>query len=175
MASSNGLASLGADGAVAPAHALSLSADAYENDGQLELMWAMKAYNHAEVYFNLISSVDPKFLKLTKMDDEIYASFKEAFGWKFRRNLGEWLPREIIGRGTEIQESPGKMGRVGKYGETSRGTGVQVLFCFQLISSVDLKLTKIDDDSTRLSRKRLGGNLEKFGRMVAPGDYRDGH
>ncbi|XP_061886861.1 protein PBDC1 [Entelurus aequoreus] len=79
MASSNGLASLGPDGAKAAAHALSLPADEYENDERLEVMWAMKAYNHAEVYFNLISSVDPKFLKLTKMDDEIYACFKETF------------------------------------------------------------------------------------------------
>lgn len=72
-------------------------------------MWAMKAYNHAEVYFNvsiiawacfgwkvslkfshfsffppfspkLISSVDPKFLKLTKSDDKIYSAFMESFG-----------------------------------------------------------------------------------------------
>uniref|UniRef100_A0A3Q1GMT1 Polysaccharide biosynthesis domain containing 1 n=1 Tax=Acanthochromis polyacanthus TaxID=80966 RepID=A0A3Q1GMT1_9TELE len=42
-------------------------------------MWAMKAYNHAEVYFNLISSVDPKFLKLTKLDDKIYSTFRESF------------------------------------------------------------------------------------------------
>lgn len=27
----------------------------------------------------LISSVDPKFLKLTKLDDQIYASFRETF------------------------------------------------------------------------------------------------
>uniref|UniRef100_A0AAY4EDN0 Polysaccharide biosynthesis domain-containing protein n=1 Tax=Denticeps clupeoides TaxID=299321 RepID=A0AAY4EDN0_9TELE len=75
---------------------------------QLEVMWAMKAYNHAEVYFNvcmyyneeadkyncivllcfallnclllqLISSVDPKFLKLTKSDDNIYSAFIETF------------------------------------------------------------------------------------------------
>lgn len=39
----------------------------------------MKAYNHAEVYYNLISSVDPKFLKLTKVDDQIYSSFRETF------------------------------------------------------------------------------------------------
>ncbi|XP_029283933.1 protein PBDC1 isoform X1 [Cottoperca gobio] len=61
------------------AHALSLPADAYGNDPRLEVMWAMKAYNHAEVYFNLISSVDPKFLKLTKLDDDIYSSFRETF------------------------------------------------------------------------------------------------
>uniref|UniRef100_A0AAX7TXZ5 Polysaccharide biosynthesis domain-containing protein n=1 Tax=Astatotilapia calliptera TaxID=8154 RepID=A0AAX7TXZ5_ASTCA len=69
----------GAEGAAAAAHALSLPAEAYGNDPRLEVMWAMKAYNHAEVYFNLISSVDPKFLKLTKMDDKIYSSFRETF------------------------------------------------------------------------------------------------
>ncbi|KAM6985404.1 protein PBDC1 [Aplochiton taeniatus] len=80
MASGNGLASLGVEGASAAAHALSLPAEEYCNDPQLEVMWAMKAYNHAEVYFNLISSVDPTFLKLTKVDDQIYTSFRETFG-----------------------------------------------------------------------------------------------
>ncbi|KAM6901449.1 protein PBDC1 [Lycodopsis pacificus] len=79
MASEEALASLGVGGASAAAHALSLPADAYGNDPRLEVMWAMKAYNHAEVYFNLISSVDPKFLKLTKLDDKIYSSFRETF------------------------------------------------------------------------------------------------
>ncbi|XP_028827008.1 protein PBDC1 [Denticeps clupeoides] len=79
MASDNGLSSLGVEGAAAAAHALSLPAEAYGNDPQLEVMWAMKAYNHAEVYFNLISSVDPKFLKLTKSDDNIYSAFIETF------------------------------------------------------------------------------------------------
>ncbi|KAJ8260589.1 hypothetical protein COCON_G00163120 [Conger conger] len=79
MASGNGLASLGVEGATAAAQALSLPADAYGNDHQLEVMWAMKAYQHAEIYFNLISSVDPKFLKLTKVDDKIYSAFREAF------------------------------------------------------------------------------------------------
>lgn len=33
-------------------------------------------------YFNLqlISSVDPKFLKLTKVDDQIFTEFKKTFG-----------------------------------------------------------------------------------------------
>ncbi|XP_061657975.1 protein PBDC1 [Syngnathoides biaculeatus] len=79
MASSDGLSSLGPDGASAAARALSLPAEAYGNDERLEAMWAVKAYNHAEVYFNLISSVDPKFLKLTKMDDDIYATFRATF------------------------------------------------------------------------------------------------
>ncbi|XP_060917588.1 protein PBDC1 [Labrus mixtus] len=79
MASDNGLASLGVEGASAAAHALSRRAEDYENDSRLEEMWAMKAYNHAEVYFNLISSVEPKFLKLTKLDDKIYTDFRETF------------------------------------------------------------------------------------------------
>ncbi|XP_020492627.2 protein PBDC1 [Labrus bergylta] len=79
MASDNGLASLGVEGASAAVHALSQRAEEYENDPRLEEMWAMKAYNHAEVYFNLISSVEPKFLKLTKLDDKIYTDFRETF------------------------------------------------------------------------------------------------
>ncbi|XP_029024926.1 protein PBDC1 [Betta splendens] len=79
MASGDGLASLGVEGASAAAHALSLPAEAYGNDPRLEAMWAMKAYNHAEIYFNLISSVEPKFLKLTKQDDQIYSTFRETF------------------------------------------------------------------------------------------------
>ncbi|KAG9263375.1 protein PBDC1 [Astyanax mexicanus] len=77
----------GVEGAAAAAHALSLPAEAYSNDAQLEVMWAMKAYNHAEVYFNLISSVDPKFLKLTKSDDMIYTKFREDFSDLDIKNL----------------------------------------------------------------------------------------
>ncbi|XP_066570587.1 protein PBDC1 isoform X2 [Amia ocellicauda] len=69
----------GVEGASAAAHALSLPAEAYGNDPQLEMMWAMKAYQHAEIYFNLISSVDPKFLKLTKVDDMIFTEFRKTF------------------------------------------------------------------------------------------------
>ncbi|KAJ7428929.1 Protein PBDC1 [Willisornis vidua] len=39
----------------------------------------MKAHQHAQVYFNLISSVDPKFLNLTKVDDQIYEEFRKTF------------------------------------------------------------------------------------------------
>ncbi|XP_030625193.1 protein PBDC1 [Chanos chanos] len=79
MALDSGVASLGVEGAQAAAHALSLPAEAYGNDERIEAIWAMKAYNHAEIYFNLISSVDPKYLKLTKNDDLIYTKFKETF------------------------------------------------------------------------------------------------
>ncbi|CAL8386715.1 unnamed protein product [Boreogadus saida] len=79
MASDSAIASLGVEGAASAAHVLSLPADSFGNNPQVEVMWAMKAYNHAEVYFNLISSVDPKFLKLTKVDDTIYTAFRETF------------------------------------------------------------------------------------------------
>ncbi|KAJ7305332.1 hypothetical protein JRQ81_011252 [Phrynocephalus forsythii] len=75
-----GLAALGArEAAAAAAQALSLPAEAFGNDPSVEMVWAVKAYQHAEVYFNLISSVDPKFLKLTQVDDQIYAEFRKAF------------------------------------------------------------------------------------------------
>ncbi|XP_025840794.1 protein PBDC1 isoform X2 [Vulpes vulpes] len=43
------------------------------------MAWAMKAMQHAEVYYKLISSVDPQFLKLTKVDDQIYSEFRKNF------------------------------------------------------------------------------------------------
>ncbi|XP_067168489.1 protein PBDC1 [Apteryx mantelli] len=73
------LGALGASEAAAAARALSLPAEAYGNDPNIEMIWAMKAYQHAEVYFNLISSVDPKFLNLTKVDDQIYGEFRKTF------------------------------------------------------------------------------------------------
>ncbi|XP_030057840.1 protein PBDC1 [Microcaecilia unicolor] len=75
-----GLGSLGPSEVVAAAQALSLPADLYGNDPNIEMIWAMKAYQHAEVYFNLISSVEPRLLKLTKVDDLIYTEFKASFG-----------------------------------------------------------------------------------------------
>ncbi|NWR01893.1 PBDC1 protein, partial [Paradoxornis webbianus] len=47
---------------------------------RVELAWAMKAHQHAQVDFNLISSVEPKLLKLTREDDRIYEEFRRTFG-----------------------------------------------------------------------------------------------
>ncbi|NXA74550.1 PBDC1 protein, partial [Thryothorus ludovicianus] len=46
---------------------------------RVELAWAMKAHQHAQIHYNLISSVDPKFLRLTRADDRIYAEFRARF------------------------------------------------------------------------------------------------
>lgn len=56
---------VGAEGLLAAQSALTDSADNYGNDPRLEQLWAMKAMDHAEVYFNLLCSVDPSRLKLT--------------------------------------------------------------------------------------------------------------
>ncbi|CAD7691000.1 unnamed protein product [Nyctereutes procyonoides] len=64
---------------VSVAHAPSLPAESYGNDPDIEMAWAMKAMQHAEVYYKLISSVDPQFLKLTKVDDQIYSEFWKNF------------------------------------------------------------------------------------------------
>ncbi|XP_075394866.1 protein PBDC1 [Tenrec ecaudatus] len=64
---------------VSVAHALSLPAESYGNDPDIEMAWAMRAMQHAEVYYKLISSVDPQFLKLTRVDDQIYSEFRKHF------------------------------------------------------------------------------------------------
>ncbi|KAK7109889.1 protein PBDC1-like [Littorina saxatilis] len=55
------------------------NSDNLGNSDDVELKWAIKASDHADVYFNLISSVTPSLLRLTKHDDEIYAKFRETF------------------------------------------------------------------------------------------------
>ncbi|GJQ69144.1 hypothetical protein Trydic_g6301 [Trypoxylus dichotomus] len=58
---------------------LSRPAEEFENVQTLETMWAMKAFEHAEIYFNILCSVDPRLLKLTPVDDTIYKIFREEF------------------------------------------------------------------------------------------------
>ncbi|XP_071947667.1 protein PBDC1-like [Antedon mediterranea] len=77
--SNDQIEALGAGGALAAKNALSQPAENYVNDANIEMQWAMKAFKHAEVYYNLISSVDSTSLKLTKHDDEILENFKKDF------------------------------------------------------------------------------------------------
>ncbi|KAH8350344.1 hypothetical protein KR067_000375, partial [Drosophila pandora] len=58
---------------------LSRPAEEFGNDTLVEEMWAAKALEHAEVHFNLLTSVDPSQLKLTPYDDQIYATFRQDF------------------------------------------------------------------------------------------------
>ena len=68
-----------ADQLLAVTSVLSRPADEFDNDPSVEAIWAMKAMEHAEIYFNLLCSVDPKFLKLTPHDEQIYKCFREVF------------------------------------------------------------------------------------------------
>lgn len=45
----------------------------------LESLWAKKAFENAEIHFNLLCSCDPRLLKLTPYDDIIYQAFREQF------------------------------------------------------------------------------------------------
>ncbi|KAJ3398312.1 polysaccharide biosynthesis domain containing protein 1 [Chytriomyces hyalinus] len=55
------------------------SAETAENHEDVEKIWSVKALHHAETYFKLISSIDAKKMRLTKIDDDIYCEFKETF------------------------------------------------------------------------------------------------
>jgi len=57
----------------------SSSAEDYVNDPALEEQWAMKAFQHAETYFNLLRVTDPKKFHLSPHDDQIYSRFREVF------------------------------------------------------------------------------------------------
>lgn len=68
-----------ADQLIASSSLLSRPAEEFDNDSSVEAMWAVKAIEHAEVYFNILCSVDPKLLRLTPHDNQIYKAFKDTF------------------------------------------------------------------------------------------------
>ena len=73
---------VGAEGLLAAQSVLNAGPEELGNDGRVEELWAMKAIEHAEVYFNLLCAVEPARLKLTgsqDMDDKIYEDFKKSF------------------------------------------------------------------------------------------------
>jgi len=54
-------------------------AENYGNDSKIELSWAIKAYEHAEIHYDIITSLDPSYLNLSAMDDFIYEEFRSDF------------------------------------------------------------------------------------------------
>ncbi|XP_005103726.1 protein PBDC1 [Aplysia californica] len=58
---------------------LTSNAENLGNSADVEMRWAMKAMEHANVHFNLISAVDASQLRLTKVDDKIYEHFRAEF------------------------------------------------------------------------------------------------
>lgn len=58
---------------------LSRPADEFVNDPTIEQLWTIKAIEAMKIHFNLLSSVPPSQLRLTKKDDIIYKRFREEF------------------------------------------------------------------------------------------------
>ncbi|THU97523.1 DUF757-domain-containing protein [Dendrothele bispora CBS 962.96] len=50
-----------------------------QNLVEIEKQFAVKAVEHAQTYWNLLEKVQPKELRLTKLDDEIYQHTMETF------------------------------------------------------------------------------------------------
>ncbi|KAI0083786.1 polysaccharide biosynthesis-domain-containing protein [Irpex rosettiformis] len=50
-----------------------------QNAVEIEKQFAVKAVEHAQTYWNLLERVEPKQLKLTKHDDEIFEHLKRDF------------------------------------------------------------------------------------------------
>ncbi|KAL8570354.1 hypothetical protein ACOMHN_035772 [Nucella lapillus] len=57
----------------------SLTSENLGNSADVEHKWALKAFEHADVYFKLICSVDPGLLRLTRVDEDIYTTFRATF------------------------------------------------------------------------------------------------
>ncbi|TDL27962.1 DUF757-domain-containing protein [Rickenella mellea] len=50
-----------------------------QNLVEIEKQFAVKAVEHAQVYWNLLEKVPPKELRLTKLDDEIFDDLSKSF------------------------------------------------------------------------------------------------
>jgi hypothetical protein len=73
------LSSLNGSEAAALASVLQEPAEKFGNDATVELLWAMKAHQHAQIYYNLLQATSPPSLRLTKIDDDIYRLFRSQF------------------------------------------------------------------------------------------------
>merc|ERR1711973_957935 len=64
---------------MAGAAALTQDASSYTNTQDVEAVWAARAFQQAEVHMKLLKAVGPARMKFSKMDDEIYDSFRKEF------------------------------------------------------------------------------------------------
>ncbi|KAK2703627.1 protein PBDC1-like [Artemia franciscana] len=70
---------LGISELVAGASVLSRPAEEFGNDSTIEGVWAIKAFEHSQVYFNLVCAIPTKLLRLTPHDDKIFSDFRTQF------------------------------------------------------------------------------------------------
>jgi hypothetical protein len=50
-----------------------------QNNEDIELHWAIKAIQHSQTYFKLLTSIPHEKIKLTKYDEELYSEFRKSF------------------------------------------------------------------------------------------------
>ncbi|KAI8915911.1 putative polysaccharide biosynthesis protein [Gorgonomyces haynaldii] len=50
-----------------------------ENNPDIEKQWAVKAFHHAETFFNILKKIPGSKLKLTPIDEEIHTAFRKEF------------------------------------------------------------------------------------------------
>ncbi|KAL1285026.1 Protein PBDC1 [Trichinella pseudospiralis] len=53
--------------------------EAFGNDMSIENAWAMTTYDNCQLHMDILSSCNPKYLRLSRCDDEIYNAFREQF------------------------------------------------------------------------------------------------
>ncbi|WKX91928.1 hypothetical protein Q1695_010177 [Nippostrongylus brasiliensis] len=72
-------------------------ASKYVNDASIEMAWAMKAAERANVHMNLLMCCDTKVLRLNKFQDVIHTSFRKSF------------PEIDVHKVTEVELKQGEM------------------------------------------------------------------
>ncbi|XP_071435239.1 protein PBDC1 [Pithys albifrons albifrons] len=161
-----GLGALGPGEAAAAAQALSLPAEAFGNDPRVELAWAMKAHQHAQVYFNLISSVDPKFLNLTKVDDQIYEEFRKTF-----RDLKIDVldPEDLKSEPAKAKWRPFCLKFEGVVEDFNYGTLLRLDSRREYTEENTIFATRIQFFAIEIARNREGWNNEVYGSARNPG------
>ncbi|XP_064896980.1 protein PBDC1 [Columba livia] len=156
---------LGPGDVAAAAQALSLPAEAFGNDPRVELAWAMKAHQHAQVYFNLISSVDPKFLNLTKVDDQIYSEFRKTF-----RDLKIDVldPEELKSEPAKEKWRPFCLKFEGVVEDFNFGTLLRLDCSEDYTEENSIFATRIQFFAIEIARNREGWNSVVYGRAREP-------
>merc|ERR1712025_561218 len=79
LTESMNLDNLSADQMLAGAAAPQGDAKDYTNTQDVEAAWAARAFQQAEVHIKLLLAVGPDRMKFTKIDEEIYDSFRKTF------------------------------------------------------------------------------------------------
>ncbi|XP_072918082.1 protein PBDC1 isoform X1 [Hemitrygon akajei] len=159
----SGAGALGGAELMSAAQALSLPADAYGNDANVEMMWAMKAYQHAEIYFNLISSVDPRYLRLTKEDDLIYTEFRKRFN---DMKIDVLDPDELKSESAKLAWRPFCMQFEGLVEDYNFGTLLRLDCSKDYVEENTIFATRIQFFAIETARNREGYNTQLFERSA---------